>query len=115
MDRHKSSLALVAASLLCAAALLAIVLAGILSTKDATDKVRDITVQIDQNGVRNECARQVSADLDERFRKNLSTFLDFLIHRDEPNIEAVVRKMRDQPNAAAEIVRRCGPVLTKRP
>ncbi len=109
MDRRKSSLMLVGGALLCAAALLAIVLAGIVATKNATDKARDVIVQINRNSIRNECARQVNADLDEQFRKNLSTFLDFLIHRDVPNIEVVVKRMREAPNAADEIRKRCGP------
>ena len=40
MDRRRSSLVLVGGALLCVAALLAVALSGIISTKDATSKAQ---------------------------------------------------------------------------
>lgn len=107
MDLRKSSVILVALVLVSVAGLLAVVVAGVQGTNTTATK-------LDRSSTRNECARQVNADLDEAFRHNLTELLfDAFILRDAAGVERVLKRMNAAPNAADEINKHCPAPIAK--
>lgn len=106
MGRLKSSVIMVTLVLVGVAALLAVLLAGIHSTYQTTS-------DLEHSAARNECARQISADLDENFRHDIAGLLDAATRRDPHGLRQVLDRMKAAPNAADEINRRCPAPITK--
>lgn len=106
MVRRKSSWLLISAVLLGVAALLVIVLAGILATHRTT-------TALERSAARNECARQISADLQEQFQHDVAALFNAAFTDNKANVKTVLARMSTTPNAADEINKRCPQPIAK--
>lgn len=109
MDRRKT-LWLVAFILAAVAAITTIALAGIISTRTATNHVETVVRRLDQSSARAECARQIAADLDEEWRKGVTGILN---STSRAQARAVAATLLHQPNSADLVNRRCPPAIPK--
>ena len=87
-------------------AIIAIALAGVLSTHQAVNK-------LDHAAARNECARQVSADLDERFHHDEVQLFNHAFSGNRAAVNVDLRRMQAAPNVADEINRHCPASIAK--
>jgi Na+-transporting NADH:ubiquinone oxidoreductase subunit NqrC len=58
-----------------------------------------------------ECARQISASLDDVFRQDVRSLIQADVSRDQPKIQAAVNALANEPNLQAEVNKHCPPQL----
>lgn len=112
--RHRRDFLGVVIALLAILFLSAIALAGIFTTHQAASDARNaaraavrantIAVQL---GRRNECARTITADVDDAWRTTVASLLVGAIDRDQEHVAAEVKALEALPSASTEIKAEC--------
>jgi hypothetical protein len=84
-------------------------LSGVASMYRSVNAARDNTALLRYNSRRADCIRDVQADADEEFRREISLFFDARF--DPAKVDAVRERMRNQPNWANTVKKVCPPAV----
>lgn len=82
---------------------------GLIVTKSAVDDTSGIVATLQYNATRGDCIRQVTADAEELFRRDIGDLLD--VGRNEQAFARVRARMRSRPNYADTVKDRCPPAI----
>lgn len=86
-------------------------LGGLLVMGQNLDDTRSLITSLNYNASRGDCIRGVQADADQEFHRSISSLFD--ANRDPVKIEAIRKRMREQPNWADTVERKCPPSLAE--
>jgi len=100
MDRQRQVLIPMLFILVAVATITVVALAGIVQTRSATLAIR-------HDADLRECAREVSAGIDEQFRQSNAEFLQALLDRNRADAVRAAYRMEHLPNLATETSRLC--------